>query len=131
MRWMNILKSVNYSAAVLDEESRKKLLDLDMPEGWKPVAHHMTITLGPLKEDSIYEVGQEVVMPIIAIGKDDRAMAVKIKVEGINLKHTVFPHVTVAVNPDGGKPMHSKDIPEENFEKFSGTLRGIVTEIPN
>ena len=129
MSWMDILKSVNYSAAVLDEESRKKLLDLDMPEGWKPVAHHMNITLGPLKEDSMYEVGQEVVMPIIAIGRDDRAMAVKVKAESANVKS--FPHVTVAINPDGGKPMHSKNIPEENFEKFSGTLRGIVTEIPN
>ena len=131
MNWMDILKSVNYSAAVLDEESKKELLGLDIPEGWKPIAHHMTITLGPLKEDSIYEVGQEVVMPIIAIGRDDRAMAVKVKVDGINLKHTVFPHVTVAINPDGGKPMHSKSIPEENFEKISGVLRGIVTEIPN
>ena len=129
MSWMDILKGVNYSAAVLDEESRKKLLGLDMPEGWKPVAHHMTITLGPLKEDSMYEVGQEVVMPIIAIGRDDRAMAVKVKAEGANVKS--FPHVTVAINPDGGKPMHSKSISEENFEKFSGTLRGIVTEIPN
>tara|TARA_R110000751_G_scaffold73678_4_gene148968 strand:+ start:859 stop:1248 length:390 start_codon:yes stop_codon:yes gene_type:complete len=129
MSWRDILKSVNYSAAVLDEESKKELLGLDIPEGWKPIAHHMTITLGPLKEDSMYEVGQEVVMPIIAIGRDDRAMAVKVEADGANVKS--FPHVTVAINPDGGKPMHSKSIPEENFEKFSGVLRGIVMEIPN
>ena len=67
----------------------------------------------------------------IAIGKDDKAMAVKVKAEGTNLKHTAFPHVTVAINPDGGKPMHSKQIPEGNFEKFNGMLRGIVTEISN
>ena len=89
----------------------------------------MTITLGPLKEDSKYNVGEEIIMPIIAIGKDDRAMAVKVKADGANIKS--FPHITVAINPDGGKPFHSNKIPEENFEKFSGTLRGIVTEIPN
>jgi len=113
----------------LDEKSKNTLLELDIPEGWKPIAHHMTITLGPLKEDSKYKVGEEINMPIIAIGKDDRAMAVKVEAKGANVKS--FPHVTVAINPNGGKPFHSNKIPRENFTEFSGVLSGIVMEISN
>jgi hypothetical protein len=127
--WWNILKSISYSAVVLDEKSKNTLLELDIPEGWKPIAHHMTITLGPLKEDSKYKVGEEINMPIIAIGKDDRAMAVKVEAKGANVKS--FPHVTVAINPNGGKPFHSNKIPRENFTEFSGVLSGIVMEISN
>ena len=41
---------VSYSGVVLDEESQQKLLELGVPEGWTPVAHHMTITMGPLSK---------------------------------------------------------------------------------
>ena len=109
-------------------ESQKKLLGLDIPEGWKPVAHHMTIRLGPLR-DSKYKVGDRVSMNITAIGQDDRAMAVKVDAKREDAKG--FSHVTVAVNPDGGKPFHSNQIPEKNFNSFSGILTGIVEEIPN
>jgi hypothetical protein len=136
LKLKSIRKNVNYSAVVLDDESRNYLLSLPMPEGWKPFAHHMTITLGALvhpkgKHDfsENYSVGDKVTLPIIAIGRDDRVMAVKVKAEGTNLKHTKFPHVTVAINPDGGKPFHSQKIPEENFKPHKGTLTGIVTEV--
>tara|TARA_R110002020_G_C16197741_1_gene766019 strand:+ start:768 stop:1154 length:387 start_codon:yes stop_codon:yes gene_type:complete len=127
MSWEDVLKSISYSAIVLDEESRKKLLDLDMPEGWKPYAHHMTIRLGPLKEDSQYKVGDKVSMNMTAIGMDDRTMAVKVDAKREDTKG--FPHVTIAVNPDGGKPFHSNQI--KDFEKYSGKLSGVVKEIPN
>jgi len=120
----NLKKSISYSAIVLDEESRNKLLGL-VPEGWKPIAHHMTIKLGPLR-DSKYKVGDKVSMNITAIGIDDRAMAVKVDVERDDDK---FAHVTIAVNPDGGKPFHSNQI--KDFEKYSGKLSGVVEEVPN
>ena len=117
-------KSISYSAVVLDDESRNKLLGL-VPEGWKPIAHHMTIKLGPLR-DSKYKVGDKVSMNITAIGIDDRAMAVKVDAERDDDK---FAHVTVATNPDGGKPFHSNQI--KDFEKYSGKLSGVVEEVPN
>jgi len=120
----NLKKSISYSAIVLDEESRNKLLGL-VPEGWKPIAHHMTIKLGPLR-DSKYKVGDKVSMNITAIGQDDRAMAVKVDAERDDDK---FAHVTIAVNPDGGKPFHSNQI--KDFEKYSGKLSGVVEEVPN
>ena len=124
--WKQILKNISYSAIVLDAESRDKLLSLDIPKGWKPIAHHMTINLGPLKENSQYSVGDVVSMNITAIGIDDRAMAVKVDAERDDDK---FAHVTIATSPDGGKPFHSNQI--ENFKKYSGKLSGVVEEVPN
>ena len=51
-------------------------------------------------------------MNITAIGQDDRAMAVKVDAERDDDK---FALVTIAVNPDGGKPFHSNQI--KDFEK--------------
>ncbi|HAW20198.1 MAG TPA: hypothetical protein DCX14_08455 [Flavobacteriales bacterium] len=78
-------QNISYSGVVLDDESKQKLLNLSTPEGWEPVAHHMTITMGPLvhkkgKHDfsESYAVGQEIELPVISVGQDERAMAVKV-----------------------------------------------------
>ena len=132
-------QSISYSGVVLDDKSRQQLLNLDIPEGWEPVAHHMTITMGSLihkkgKHDfsEAYPVGSEVELPVVAIGMDDRAMAVKVQPPSEVSKKISFPHVTVAVNREGGgKPFHSNKIPEENFQPLTGiTLRGTVEEVP-
>ena len=39
-------QNISYSGVVLDEESKQKLLSLEIPEGWEQVAHHMTIMVG-------------------------------------------------------------------------------------
>ena len=139
--WRGFLmeQNISYSGVVLDEESKQQLLNLDIPEGWEPVAHHMTITMGSLihkkgKHDfsEAYPVGSEVELPVVAIGMDDRAMAVKVQPPSEVSKKISFPHVTVAVNREGGgKPFHSNKIPEENFQPLTGiTLRGTVEEVP-
>jgi hypothetical protein len=139
--WRSFLteQNISYSGVVLDKESKQQLLGLDTPEGWEPVAHHMTITMGPLihkkgKHDfsEAYPVGSEVELPVVAIGMDDRAMAVKVQPPSEVSKKISFPHVTVAVNREGGgKPFHSNKIPEENFQPLTGiTLRGTVEEVP-
>jgi hypothetical protein len=133
-------QSISYSGVVLDEESKQKLLSLSIPEGWEPVAHHMTITLGPLihkkgKHDfsKSYPLGSEVELPVMSVGMDDRVMTAKVNAPSEISEKMSFPHVTIAVNKEGGgKPMHSKELPEENFEDVDGlTLKGIVQEIPN
>ena len=130
---------ISYSGVVLDEESKQKLLALEIPEGWEPVAHHMTITMGALvhkkgKHDfsEAYPIGSEVELPVIAVGRDERAMAVQVRAPAEISKKISFPHITVAVNRgEGGKPFHSNKIPQENFEPLSGiTLRGSVEEVP-
>ena len=136
--------NISYSAIVLDENSRANLLGRlsdAIPNGWEIVAHHMTITMGPLvhprgKHDfsKVYPAGTTIDLPVTAVGQDKRAMAVQVMAPALISKKTKFPHITIAVNrADGGKPFHSNKIPLENFEdisKWGLVLRGVVTEIP-
>jgi len=56
---------------------------------------------------------------------NDKAMAVK--VEGYESANKI-PHITVAVNPDGGKAVMSNDITNwQNVKPF--ILNGVVVEI--
>ena len=130
---------ISYSGVVLDEESKQKLLSLEIPEGWEPAAHHMTITMGSLihkkgKHDfsEAYPIGSVVELPVVAVGKDEMAMAVQVQAPSEISKKISSPHITVAVNrTGGGKPSHSSEIPQENFEPLSGiTLTGTVEEAP-
>lgn len=118
--------NVLYSAVVLDKASHNKLIDrfaLEIPEGWKTYAHHMTITLGELKDKT--DIGKEVILKVTKMGLSDMAMAVQ--VEGYHSKNTI-PHVTLAVNPNGGKPKDSNDITKwQDIKPFS--ITGFVTEI--
>jgi len=118
--------NVLYSAVVLDKASHNKLIDrfaLEIPEGWKTFAHHMTITLGELKDKT--DLGKEVVLNVTKVGLSDMAMAVQ--VEGYRSKNAI-PHVTIAINPDGGKPKDSKDITKwQDVKPFY--ITGVVTEI--
>jgi hypothetical protein len=118
--------NILYSAVVLDKSSHNKLLErfaLDIPEGWKTFAHHMTITLGELKDKT--DIGKEVILTVTKVGKSDMAMAVQ--VEGYASKNAI-PHVTLAVNPEGGKPVMSNDITKwQDIKPFY--ITGFVTEI--
>jgi len=137
MSWQDILKHVSYSGVVLDKASRNTLLELDIPEDWKHFAHHMTITMGALvhpkgKHDysENYPLGEEIVLELVGVGKDDKVMAVKVKPPASISPKISFPHITVAVNTEGGgKPFHSNKLSSENFKPISGTLKGIVTEV--
>jgi hypothetical protein len=118
---------VLYSAVVLDNGSKSALLSRleDMiPDGWKVFAHHMTIVFGkgvPNKED----LGKEVTLYVEAIGLSDMAMAVR--VEGYPSTNAI-PHITIAINPDGGKPVMSNNITKwQKIKNFA--IKGIVTEI--
>jgi hypothetical protein len=130
---------ISYSGVVLDEESKQKLLSLEIPEGWEPAAHHMTITMGSLihkkgKHDfsEAYPIGSVVELPVVAVGRDERTIAVQVRAPAEISKKISFPHITVAVNrAGGGKPFHSNKMPQENFEPLSGiTLTGTVEEAP-
>lgn len=118
--------NVLYSAVVLDKASHKKLIDrfaLEIPEGWKTFAHHMTINMGEMKDKT--DLGNEVTLNVTKVGLSDMAMAVQ--VEGYSSKNAT-PHVTIAVNPDGGKPKDSNDITKwQDVKPFY--ITGVVTEI--
>lgn len=118
---------VLYSAVVLNKESRDMLLSRleDMiPENWKVIAHHMTIVFGkpvPNQED----LNKEVTLTVTELGLSDMAMAVR--VEGYESNNAI-PHITIAINPDGGKPVMSNNITDwDKIKPFN--ITGVVTEI--
>ena len=120
-------KSISYSAVVLDHESSELLLDTfnsEIPDGWKKYAHHMTISLGKAVEDENL-LGSVQTLIVTQIGKSD--MAVAVRVEGFPSKNKI-PHITLAVNPEGGKPFMSNKIEEwEDIVPFeiTGEVRNI------
>ena len=69
------VSDILYSAVVLDNASKTKLLEniaIFIPSGWDIIGHHMTITLGPLKDKS--DVGKEVTLIVTSVGLSDMAM---------------------------------------------------------
>ena len=101
--------NILYSAVVLDGGSRGSLLsrvENSVPQGWDVIAHHMTIAFGkpvPNQED----LGKDVTLTVTELGLSDMAMAAR--VEGYPSANQT-PHITIAVNPNGGKPVMSNDI---------------------
>jgi predicted kinase len=118
--------NILYSAVVLDEKSRSLLLDRFskyIPEGWKTIAHHMTIAFG--KSANKEDLGKEVELMTKRLGKSD--MAIAVEVEGYPSNNAI-PHVTLAVNPNGGKPVMSNQITDwKPTERLK--IRGTVTNI--
>jgi hypothetical protein len=120
-------KTISYSAVVLDHESSELLLNTfngEIPDGWKKYGHHMTIALGKAVEDENL-LGSIQTLIVTQIGKSD--MAVAVRVEGFPSKNKI-PHVTLAVNPEGGKPFMSNKIEEwEDIVPFeiTGEVRNI------
>ena len=117
---------VLYSCVLLDGQSKGTLLDkigIWIPKDWKVFAHHMTINLGELKDKS--DLGKEVVLTVTKLGLSDMALAVQ--VEGFRTKNEI-PHITIAINQNGGKPVMSNEITKwQDMKSFM--IKGVVTEI--
>lgn len=122
------VKKVSYSAVVLTEESRIRLIkSLNIPKGWEVIAHHMTINMGPIKEVYKPLLGQSIDLVVTHVGELDNVMAVKVDTELVT--KTTTPHITIAVDRSkGGKPVMSN-----NIKDWIGVppleLEGIIKEI--
>lgn len=105
-------RKISYSGVVLTEQSREMLKTyIKSPKGWEFIAHHMTINMGPLKEEYKPLLGQSVDLLVTHIGQTDKVVAVKVESEIKTQNKT--PHITIAVNRiEGGKPVMSNDITE-------------------
>ena len=54
-------------------------------------------------------------------------MAMAVRVEGYQSNNAI-PHITIAINPDGGKPVMSNNITDwDKIKPFN--ITGVVTEI--
>jgi tRNA nucleotidyltransferase/poly(A) polymerase len=93
-------RKVLYTAVVLDDKSRAKLLQRlgnMIPEGWETIAHHMTINLGAIKPEYRKFLGMTVAMDAVDFAADDKVMAVGVVIDGIPTINAK-PHITLAVN---------------------------------
>jgi hypothetical protein len=122
------MSNIAYSAVVLDEESKQKLIKVFksmIPEGWEILAHHMTIRIGALKDKT--DIGKKIELNVIDYAIDDKVMAVG--VDGYPTENKK-PHITLAVNrQDGGKPVMSNNLVDWKLIGFPLKLTGIVTEL--
>lgn len=120
--------NILYSAVVLDKQSHDTVVNTnypcDIPDGWILIAHHMTIAFGK-GVDNKDDLGKEVTLTVKKVGISDMAMAVQ--VEGYPSNNAI-PHVTIAINPDGGKAVMSNDITRW-YDVKPFVITGVVTNI--
>jgi predicted kinase len=126
---INSEKQSKFASLVLDKPSRDKLLNEVynyIPNGWDVILHHMTINFGKgLPKELIDDLGQIKIIIANEIGISEKAMAVK--VSGYYSDNKI-PHITIAINPNGGKAVMSNDITDWNRLETPITLYGIITE---
>lgn len=126
---LNAKDDVLYTSVLLDEKSRDTIITMfgyKIPDNWDVINHHMTITFGKgLPEHLKDDLGSKVSLKIETIGMSDMAMA--LGVSGYYSDNKI-PHITIAVNNEGGKPVMSNNI--DNWIRLSlpFELTGIVTE---
>jgi hypothetical protein len=124
------MSNVSYSAVVLDDRSRQRLIERfqsEIPEGYEIVAHHMTINMGEIDPSLARFVGMPVRLSVNDIAIDDKVVAVG--VSGFESKNEK-PHITLAVNRKaGGKPVMSNYLTDWKTLKRPLLVTGKVTEI--
>jgi len=81
--------------------SRSILSQIQIPEGRAPYANHMTINLGVAKDQS--SLGKDIEFSLTSVASDDKVMAAQVESKVSSMNNP--PHITLAVNPNGGKPM--------------------------
>lgn len=122
--------NVLYSAVVLDDESRSRLVERFksiIPEGWEVIAHHMTINMGEIDPKFEKYLQMPVRLSVNDVAWNDKVIAVGVTgFESNNAK----PHITLAVNRKaGGKPVMSNQLTDWKLLKKPLYLTGKVTEV--
>jgi hypothetical protein len=124
------MSNVAYSAVVLDEKSRDRLIERFksvIPEEYKIIVHHMTINLGEIDPKFAKYLEMPVRLSVDEFAMDDKVIAVGVSgFESNNAK----PHITLAVNRKaGGKPVMSNNLTNWTRLKRPLLLTGKVTEV--
>ena len=124
------MNNVSYSAVVLDETSRNRLIkkfESLIPEGWEVIAHHSTIKMGALDVEDKLSINEEITLIVSDYAMNDKVMAVG--VTGFQ-SHNPKSHITIAVNrQNGGKPMMSNKLTNWKRIRVPLIIRGIVIEV--
>jgi hypothetical protein len=113
---------IAYSGVILVQPAYENLVKLfndtfPSKSDWRIYAHHMTLNLGPLNP-AFGKIADQVRLKVLKIGTNSKAAAVLVEPTDYFKQANItamkcgikMPHVTLAVNPDGGKPVMSNDI---------------------
>ena len=123
-------QNIAYSAVVLDEKSRSRLLERFssmIPDGWETIAHHMTINMGEIDPEYQKFLGLSVRLTVEDVAIDDKVMAVG--VSGFDSRNAKA-HITIAVNrQEGGKPMMSNNLTDWKKLQKPLLITGKITEV--
>lgn len=96
-----------FDNAITDKDLKKALRNGE----WELLAHHMTINMGPLKEEYRPLLGQSFDLLVTHIGYTDKVVAVKVETQFVTKNRD--PHITIAINrKEGGKPAMANEITE-------------------
>lgn len=119
-------EKVLYIAVVLTAEAQRKLFNListvaQIPDNWRKIGHHMTVTFGGVKQalepgyfDEDIHYGMKCTVVPIGWKMDEKGIAVKVvsTPQGSRLHvEAAQPHITVAVAP-GVSPVYSNQLLE-------------------
>jgi hypothetical protein len=126
-----INNNIAYSAVVLDERSRQRLIERFkelIPKDWTIYADHQTINSGEIKPEYEKYLG----MPI-RLSVNDYAMNNKVIAVGVDgfYSDKNMSHITLAVNTNaGGKPSMSNELTDWKSLKRPLMITGKVIEVP-
>lgn len=125
------MSKISYSAVVLDEKSRQRLINKFkkiIPKDYEIIAHHMTINMGEIDPEYEKYLGMSVRLSADEIAMDDKVIAVGVSNFPSKNKK---PHITLAVNREnGGKPVLSNNLEDWKEMKRPINLVGTVKEVP-
>ena len=127
---------IEYTAFILSPEATNALSQY-VPNGWVPKSHHMTIITPKNQKqrlpshwlDFADDQGQ---MKVVSIAQNDKVVTGLVDLGGLPLpmKGPAFPHITIAVNPAGGRPEMSNEFQLADFKPIPPiSLPGQVEEI--
>lgn len=120
-----------YTAVVLTDNARTKLISKfadQLPEDFELIAHHMTINLGPAKNEIIPLLDEYTNLVINGFAMNENVVAVRVNPGDIKSKNKV-PHITLAINRNkGAKPYMSNQLTDwKDVDPFQ--VRGQVLEV--
>lgn len=125
------MSKISYSAVVLDDRSKERLLkrvEHMIPKDWEIIADHMTINMGEIKPELENQLGLPIRLMANSFAINDMVAAVG--VSGY-YSEKEQPHITVAVNrKEGGKPKMSNELKRWDNIKRPIPLVGVVKEVP-
>jgi len=122
--------NISYSAVVLDEKSKQKLIQKFkniIPENWMIMCDHMTINSGEIDLELKKYLGLAVRLSINDMAIDENVIAVGVSgFKSFNKK----PHITLAINAQNdGEQMMSNKLTDWKMLKRPLFIVGKVTEV--